>query len=270
MAERKTPRSKQNDSGQGPRIPLPRWPAVLPAADETLDLDRQRPNRLGHAVDIVHSLHTMTWESEMNEMLKSSTPLAREVVLRDATPADARSLAELIAIAGAGIPEWLWAQMAGPTEDGFDVGTRRAKRDAGGFSWNNAVVAEVDRSVIGMILGYRLKDEDEDLDQMPEILRPFLELERRVPGSWYINAFALYTPWRGRGIGTRLLAAASKRARDLGCRQMSVQTFSETPRSEAFYIRHGFRRIDTRRLPEPSPCHHGGDTVLLLRHEKPA
>lgn len=207
----------------------------------------------------------------MNEMLQSVT-LGRKILVRDATPADARSLAELIAIAGAGIPEWLWAQMASPNEDVLDVGIRRAKRDKGGFSWTNAVVAEVDGSVIGMILGYRLEDEDddEDGDQLPEILRPFLELERRVPGSWYINAFALYTPWRGRGIGTRLLAAASKRARDLGCRQMSVQTFSETPRSEAFYERHGFRRMDSRRLPTPSPCHHGGDTVLLLRHEEPA
>ncbi|RST86097.1 GNAT family N-acetyltransferase [Aquibium carbonis] len=199
----------------------------------------------------------------MNEMFQSATPLEKEFLLRDATPTDARSLAELIAIAGAGIPEWLWTQMAGPNEDALDVGIRRAKRDEGGFSWTNAIVAEVDGSVIGMILGYRLEDEDHDLERLPEILRPFLELERRVPGSWYINAFALYAPWRGRGIGTRLLAAASKRARDAGCRQMSVQTFSETPRSEAFYNRHGFRRLDTRRLPTPSPCHHGGDTVLL-------
>lgn len=206
----------------------------------------------------------------MNEMLQTTASLASKILVRDASSADARSLAELIAIAGAGIPEWLWAQMASPNEDVLDVGIRRAKRDVGGFSWTNAVVAEVDGSVIGMILGYRLEEEDEDLEQLPEILRPFLELERRVPGSWYINAFALYTPWRGRGIGTRLLAAASKRARDLGCRQMSVQTFSETPRSEAFYNRHGFRRIDSRRLPTPSPCHHGGDTVLLLRHEEPA
>jgi GNAT superfamily N-acetyltransferase len=206
----------------------------------------------------------------MNEILQSTTPLEREIFLRDATSADARSLAELIAIAGAGIPQWLWAQMAGPNEDVLDVGIRRAKRDEGGFSWTNAVVAEVDGSVIGMILGYRLEDEeDEDLEQFPDILRPFLELERRVPGSWYINAFALYNPWRGRGIGTRLLAAASERARSLGCRQMSVQTFSETPRSEAFYNRHRFRRLDTRRLPTPSPCHHGGDTVLLLRNEEP-
>lgn len=153
----------------------------------------------------------------MNEMLQSATTLARKTLVRDATPADARSLAELIAIAGAGIPEWLWAQMAGPNEDILDVGIRRAKRDEGGFSWTNAVVAEVDGSVIGMILGYPLENEDEDLDQLPQILRPFLELERRVPGSWYINAFALYAPWRGRGIGTRLLAAASIRKFECAC-----------------------------------------------------
>lgn len=204
----------------------------------------------------------------MKEVFPSPTSTAGEIVLRDATAADARALAELIAIAGAGIPEWLWAQMADPNEDVFDVGTRRAERDEGGFSWTNAIVAETYGSVIGMILGYRLEVEDGNLYEVPEILRPFLELERHVPGSWYINAFALYTPWRSRGIGSRLLAAAAERAHKAGCRRMSVQTFSETPRSEAFYIRHGFRRIDARRLPVPSPCRHGGDTVLLLRDEK--
>jgi ribosomal protein S18 acetylase RimI-like enzyme len=185
--------------------------------------------------------------------------------IRDARPDDALALAELIAIAGAGIPEWLWSGMAGPGQTPLDVGVRRAMRDQGGFSWRNAIVAETGNRVAGMILGYRLEPEDGDLTDMEPIFRPFLELEQMVPGSWYINAFAVFEPWRSRGIGARLLAAATERARAAGCVEMSVQTFSQTPRSEAFYIRYGFRRIATRALPEPSICAYGGDTVLLTR-----
>lgn len=187
------------------------------------------------------------------------------LIVRDAAPDDARALARLITIAGAGIPEWLWSGMAGPGEDVLDVGERRARRDKGGFSWTNAIVASADDDVIGMILGYRLEPDDSPLGDMPEIMRPFVELERLVPETWYINAFALFEPWRSRGIGARLLAAAEDRAREAGCAWMSVQTFSATPRAEAFYLRHGFRRLEARPLPEPSPCRYRGDTVLLVR-----
>lgn len=190
---------------------------------------------------------------------------AAEVILRDAAPDDARALAGLIAIAGAGIPEWLWSQMAGPGEGVLDVGERRARRGTGGFSWRNAIVAAHRGTVIGMILGYPLETDDSDIEALPAILRPFVALERLVPASWYINAFALREGWRSRGIGARLLDGATRRAQAAGCGTMSVQTFSATPRAAAFYRRHGFAQRASCPLPEPSPCRHRGETVLLVR-----
>ena len=195
-----------------------------------------------------------------------STPPEDRVSLRDATPDDARALAELIGIAGAGIPQWLWSTMIQPGESELDVGEQRARRTTGGFSWTNAMVATHGDATIGMILGYPIGADDSDLAALPPILRPFVELERLVPGSWYINAFAIYEPWRSRGVGSRLLDATRARARAAGCQQISVQTFSATPRSEAFYLRHDFCRVDSRRLPQPSPCHYDGETVLLVCH----
>lgn len=190
------------------------------------------------------------------------------VSLRDATPEDARTLAELIGIAGAGIPQWLWSTMAQAGESVLDVGEQRARRKIGGFSWTNAMVATHGDTLIGMILGYPIGADDSSLADLPPILRPFVELERLVPGSWYINAFALFEPWRNRGFGSRLLDATKARARAAGCQPISVQTFSATPRAEAFYLRHGFCRVDSRPLPQPSPCHYDGETVLLVCHLK--
>ena len=61
---------------------------------------------------------------------------------RAATPEDAAALAELIDLAGEGLPLYLWERMAEPGETAWDVGRRRARRESGAFSYRNAVVAE--------------------------------------------------------------------------------------------------------------------------------
>jgi hypothetical protein len=45
------------------------------------------------------------------------------IALREATPADAPALARLIDIAGEGVPNWLWTQMA----DGGQTRSRSAR-----------------------------------------------------------------------------------------------------------------------------------------------
>ncbi len=46
-----------------------------------------------------------------------------------ATPDDADALAQLIDMAGEGLPHYLWARMAGPGETAWDVGRRRCRPD---------------------------------------------------------------------------------------------------------------------------------------------
>ncbi len=202
----------------------------------------------------------------MNLAIRNPAKRDQILPIRAARPEDAPDLARLIDIAGGGIPTWLWAGMAAPGEEPIDVGTRRAMREEGGFSYRNALVADCGGAVRGMILGYRLAHLAQDeITGAPEVLRPFLELEREVPESWYINAFALFESDRGRGTGTRLLHAALERARQEGCRQASVQFFSENPRAGTFYRRNGFRELASRPvIPHPA-FRYTGETVLLVR-----
>jgi len=189
--------------------------------------------------------------------------------IRRAQPSDARSLAALIEIAGDGIPGYLWAQMAKPGETPLDVGEQRARREEGGFSYRHATVAEIDAEIAGMILAYRLPDISEEdrssLAELPAFLRPFVELEFEVPGSFYINALAVHAPYRSQEIGARLLRKAEGQAIEAGCHQMSVQHFLLNPRAGAFYRRHGFRPFGERVLT-PHPAHPQEDrSVLLVR-----
>ncbi len=130
-----------------------------------------------------------------------------DVTTRPATRDDAADLAQLIDLAGKGLPRVLWARMAEPGEDVWDVGARRAARDEGGFSWRNARMAEVGGQVAGGIVTYRV-GAPAPVDDLPVEVQSLQALENRVPGLRYVNVLATYAPYRGRGIGTRLLAEA--------------------------------------------------------------
>lgn len=67
---------------------------------------------------------------------------------RPATPDDADALAQLVNLAGEGLPLHLWERMAAPGQSPWDVGRARARRDTGGFSWRNATVREAKGRVV--------------------------------------------------------------------------------------------------------------------------
>ena len=143
--------------------------------------------------------------------------------LRAATPDDATALAELFDLAGDGLPLHLWTRMAEPGEAALEVGRRRARRDAGAFSWRNASVIETEGGVAASLVGYALPETPEPPDPaIPPMFRPLDELERLAPGSWYVNALAVYPRWRGQGMGMRLLAHVGELATATGCRGTSI------------------------------------------------
>jgi hypothetical protein len=55
--------------------------------------------------------------------------------IRSATLQDTVALAELVNFAGEGLPLYLWTKMAKTREDPWSVGTARARREQGSFSY---------------------------------------------------------------------------------------------------------------------------------------
>lgn len=186
---------------------------------------------------------------------------------RDARRSDARALAQLIEIAGEGIPRYLWAKEAGPDGDPLDIGTARAQREDANFSYRNAVVAAREGQVAGMLLAYPLPHPSAGdlaaLDGLPALLRPLVELEYQAPGSLYINALAVFAPYRSCGIGATFLTIAEEQARNAGCAEVSLQVFAENEGACRFYRRAGYQMV-ARRPIVAHACYPYSTEVLLL------
>jgi ribosomal protein S18 acetylase RimI-like enzyme len=193
--------------------------------------------------------------------------LSEQFSLRPARKEDARALAQLIDIAGEGFGTYLWSQAAGPGENALDVGMRRAQRDEGGFSYRNAIVALSGGEIAGLLLGYRLADpyDTGDLDRLPELIRPLVELESIAPASWYVNALAAFPEFRGKGLGTRLLGEAEQIARKVKAPALSIIVAEANEGAKRLYLRCGYVETARRRLVPFPGLPHGGDWLLLTK-----
>jgi ribosomal protein S18 acetylase RimI-like enzyme len=187
--------------------------------------------------------------------------------LRRAKREDSRRVAELMDIAGHGLPAYVWSLSAEEGQEPIEAGTERAAYEDGNFSYRNAVVAEEDGEVVAMVLAYRLPEAGEGAnpDEVPEALRPLLELELLAPGTFYVNGLATLPRYQGRGLASKLLEAARALAAEAGCDELSIQVFEQNEGALRLYERHGYQIVARRRaVPHPS-YPYDGDVLLLTR-----
>jgi len=189
-----------------------------------------------------------------------------EAPFRHATQDDAPALAELVNIAGEGLPFYLWSKMAEAGESAWDVGRRRAMREAGSFSFRNAVVAEVDGRVVASLIGYPLPDQPEPIDErMPAMFVPLQELENLAPGTWYVNVLATFAEYRDRGYGTRLLGIAERVAAAAGRSGLSIIVSDVNAGARRLYERCGCAEVATRPMVKEGWDNPGENWVLLIK-----
>lgn len=190
-----------------------------------------------------------------------------EATLRPARKADAAALAALIDIAGEGLPVHFWSQMKDPKQSVFEFGRSRAGREEGNFSYKNATVAEVAGEVLACLVDYPLDDPYDagDFNELPEVVRPLVELESKAPGSWYINVLAAFPEFRGQGIGARLLALAEDHGRAKKSKLASLIVAEENAGAVRLYARNGYRDVARAPLVAFPGCAHGGDWVLMTK-----
>ena len=186
---------------------------------------------------------------------------------RRAIRADAPALAELVNMAGEGLPLYVWSQMTEGGKSPWDVGRERAMRESGGFSYRNAVVRVQDDRVVAGLIGYPLDDTPAPVDysDIPAMFVPLQQLEDLAPGTWYVNVLATYPEYRGRGYGRELLAMAEALAQDLGKHGLSIIVADSNTAARRLYERQGYAERARRPMIKATWQHPGSDWVLMLK-----
>lgn len=188
-------------------------------------------------------------------------------IIRPAMLADASALAVLVDIAGEGMPAFMWGTLKSPGQSLLEFGRERAAGETGGFSYRNAIVAEIDGEIAASLVGYRLDDPYElgVLAETPEIVRPLVRLEAKAPGSWYVNVLATFPEFRRMGIGARLLAVAEGKAREQGAASLSVIVGSWNEPAARLYGSAGYSALGGEPAILFPGCPHKGDWVLMVK-----
>lgn len=191
------------------------------------------------------------------------------MLIRNAFNSDAADLARLINMAGEGLPEFLWRDEAEKVGiPAMHLGAQRAARDEGAFSYRHARVAEIAGEAAGMSLAYRLDDAGgpADLESLPPMVRPLVELEALAPGSWYINAVAAYPEWRGQGVGKALMEDCEEAAVSCDANAVSLIVASENTGAHRLYLRLGYREEASSPLVTWPGGPGGGNWLLMVRN----
>jgi ribosomal protein S18 acetylase RimI-like enzyme len=193
--------------------------------------------------------------------------MAARGIFRAATKADAAALAVLVDIAGEGLPAYLWSTLRASGQSILEVGRERARREEGGFSYRNAVVAEVDGEVAACLVGYRLDDPYElgALNEIPELVRPLVLLEAKAPGSWYVNVLATFPEFRRQGLGFELLGIAERKAREANAPALSVIVAAGNERAVRLYKAAGYEARAAEPIFAYPGCPHSGDWMLMVK-----
>ncbi len=191
---------------------------------------------------------------------------AHKIKIRPATQDDALAIAELFQLAAEGVADYLWHgyQDQFPDLSNVEIGAAWFREDRDDYSYRSCSMVEIDGTVAGMSMTFSLKATPKPLpDDFDPVMRPYVELEE--DGSFYVCAIGVYEPYRGQGIGTKLLERAQERARELDCPSLSLQVFDANDGAKRLYERLGYRVKDRRGIVPHPLIRPEGDVLLMVR-----
>ena len=184
------------------------------------------------------------------------------IEFRAAKKQECRIIAELFSISSGGVADYIWSKLAEEGENILDVGQRRYEEEDSVFSYKNCIVAEVDKRVVGMLVGFPMVSDGKVSDD--PVLAPYSSLE--VDNSFYICGVAIRQECRGKGIGTQLMKLAEQQAKLRKFDALSLIVFEENREAVAFYQKLGYREVKRKKIIPHPLIHAEGDAVLMAKN----
>lgn len=183
--------------------------------------------------------------------------------IRPATRADSADIVILDDIASSGLATHV---LEAGVRDGTHDRPLEFGRDGyafidGPFSWKNVLIAEIDGLVAGMSLSFELTGGAGDVGLPDPVLAPLDGLKSRAIGSRFIDSVAVYTRFRGQGVGRALVEAELARATG----QSSIITDDANARALSLYRSLDFEEQARAPFIAFSDTHTATHWVLLTR-----
>jgi ribosomal protein S18 acetylase RimI-like enzyme len=191
------------------------------------------------------------------------------ITIRPASKADASEVALLVNIATHGgiRAGWEYDERAKGTYDPVEVGRLDMLDESNDLSWRNASMAESDDEIVGMLLGYPEPDEMGAFPaDIPAFLVPILQLEWLAAGNWFVSMLGVHVPWRGQGVGGKLLKLAERKRIETERRGLALIVEDKNERARALYERIGFAVSASRPMHKyPDGTQPGKDWLLMVK-----
>ena len=170
-----------------------------------------------------------------------------KIITRRATPEDADIIATAVAMAIG--DESALRNYCG--EEYMTVLAAIARRKETQYSWQYAIIAEVDGAAAGAVIGY----DGAELHRLRKgtfgVLRNTIGrtpniVDETEPGEYYLDSVAVLPQYRGVGVGRALVEAFCDRAFAEGHDCVGLIVDYENPNAEKLYTSLGFKRINTK------------------------
>ena len=185
---------------------------------------------------------------------------------RGATVEDTGILADFVEFVSEGLALYLWSKLAGANRDPWSIGRERVGGETGGLSYRNAVTIELAGRPAAGLISYPLPDEPAPISNtLPAVLVPLQELMHLAPGTWHVHVLAAYPEYRGKGLGSALLALADGIAAAAGRRALSLVVSDTNTGARRLYESCGYREAGRRKMVKEQWQHPGFNWVLLRK-----
>lgn len=190
-----------------------------------------------------------------------------EITYRNGRKEDCAVLAKFVNIASGGVIEFLFHDLV-PDMEPVQMVAHNLSTEDSYYSFKNAIVAEYNQNPVAVSLSY-----PSSFHQITKEMRSFLPDDRlehfqsfyasRVEDSLFLNALCVDERFRGKGIGTQLIALTKKKAKEEDFKTLSLMVLADNTDAQRLYARCGFETVDAVELKSHALIPHEGGCFLL-------
>lgn len=191
-----------------------------------------------------------------------------EILYRIGEEKDCSKIAEGIELASGGIMEFLFHGLLDKyTPSQVMANLLRKKTD--NDSYENAIVAEHEGDVIGIVYSYPAK-----FHGISEETRSYFSSDKltyladffnsRVENSWFLDSIFVNEKFRGEGVGSKLIELTKQKAKENGYHQLSLMVMADNSVARYTYERNKFTVVKHINIKEHELIPHKGGIYLLV------